>query len=132
MSLKKKGKYLKIAFPRIGMSNIDEKLKEASEKSAKQEKGEFPEAWMPKEIGETLKGELIEVENGRDKKTEKLTFLTVKDGKGKEWSVLESAVIATARQKQKIVIGDEIGLAYRGVKMSKNDHEYKLFVVVKG
>ena len=114
------------------MSNLDDKLKEASEKSAKQEKGEFPEAWMPKEIGETLKGELIEVENGRDKKTEKLTFLTVKDAKGKEWSVLESAVIATARQKQKIVIGDEIGFAYRGIKTSKNGNDYKLFVVVKG
>jgi hypothetical protein len=132
MSLKKKGKYLKIAFPRIGMSNLDEKLNEASAKSAKQEKGEFPEAWMPSEIGVRLSGELTEVESGRDKKTEKLNFLTVKDKKGKEWSVLESAVIASARAKQKIVVGDQIGFEYRGTKTSKGGNEYKLFVVVKG
>jgi hypothetical protein len=114
------------------MDELDKKLNEASEKSAKQEKGEFPEAWMPKEIGARLKGELTEIENGRDKKTEKLTFLTVQEKNGKEWSILESAVIATARSKLKIGIGDQIGLEFRGTKKSKSGNEYKLFVVVKG
>jgi hypothetical protein len=132
MFLNKIGKYIRIAFLKIGMSNLDEKLNEASTKSEKQEKGEYPEAWMPKDIGARLKGTLTEVEKGRDKKTENVNFLTVKEKNGKEWSVLESAVIASERAKQKIVINDEIGLEFRGKKTSKSGNEYSLFVVVKG
>lgn len=114
------------------MANINEKLDAESKKMAKQERGEYPEAWKPKEIGERLQGELIELENGRDAKTESLLFWTVKEKNGKEWSVLECATIESARKKLKIEVGDSVGLEFRGTKTSKRGNEYKLFVVVKG
>lgn len=112
------------------MASIREKLKEASEKNAKNENGEYPEAWKPTEVGASLVGKITAIENGRDEKTEDLTFITVVDEAGKEWSVLETTVIEKAMARLGKKVGDELGLEYRGTKPNKKGKNYKLFVVV--
>jgi hypothetical protein len=112
------------------MATIKEKLKEASEKSQKNENGEYPEAWKPVDVGESLTGKITAIEAGRDEKTEDLKFVTVVDEDGKEWSVLETTVITKAMERLNKKVGDELGLEFRGEKENKKGKKYKLFVVV--
>jgi hypothetical protein len=117
---------------RGGMASIREKLEEESKKADKQKAGEYPDKWMPTAAGDKLVGKITEIENGRDEEHAHLTFITIVDEDGKEWSVLQTTVMASRMRKLNKKVGDEIGLEYRGEQPSKKrkGKSYKVFVVV--
>jgi hypothetical protein len=114
------------------MTGIQEKLEEARERQEKAEKGEYPDAWKPEKVGDQLVGKLTSIEAGRNKKTANCLFWTVEQKDGKEFSVLECSTIRSGREREKIVVGDQVALEFRGTKKSKDGYEYKVFLVVKG
>jgi len=112
------------------MGNIQKKLEDERKRQKDRDEQKFPEAWKPTKAGESLVGEVMGINAGFGK-SEDLMFWTIKDESGKEWSVLETATLSTARTREGIVKGDSVGISFEGMGTTKAGRQFKKFVVVK-
>lgn len=113
------------------MENIQSKLAKASERQTKKDKKEYPTNWIPVKAGENLFGEITEINSGFGKSEDLLFWTITEKGTGKEWSILESTTLSSAKVRLELKVGSIVGIQYNGTGTSKSGRTYKKFVVVK-